>query len=509
MKPHTYLVAALASLFIRSLAVLFTATVHLPPFLRNRTTLTICTSEQDFLDFNLTQASCVGLPCLDFCNGTANNGTDCFNHRFRHCGDDDDFQMRATLYVCLAAATILSLISSLRLSHLSKYTNLYQASKDCCLQAIVHRSLFFSKIREGDLGELKPMLEHFDLSKQDHEGYSPVHIAVLHADNENSLACLSLLLSHGASHDRDSKGYPLHTAIRKRNFEAIDQLLNFGAKVLPSSDGHLPINWYGDSHAAFEDGQSRLVGFAKADKSGLLERLYSQQKEDQPEEERSNVGVRHLILGHSDLSCTLKVTKNKELLALLNPSLPLTNFTKEEGEALTRELADLGIVPEEEAFWADGEKQEDVTWWTDKENNGKRLTSIQVAVDDRENWISKLRVAFNGEWCEWRETAESFGNPVEQPPLEIGDEETIIAAETSAWNSGSLTSLELRLSSGRQQFWGSTNTERLTRTEDSTKLKTKTGRRPLAYLSGGKAYGGNHGRLYQLTFHWENSGSCT
>merc|ERR1712037_671811 len=170
---------------------------------------------------------------------------------------------------------------------------------------------------------------------------------------------------------------------------------------------------------------------------------------------------------------------------------------KEEGEALTRELADLGIVPEEEGIWRRGEKQE-AEMWTDKEHNGKRLTSIQVAISDRHNIISRLRVAFNGEWCEWRETASGRANPVEQPPLVIGDEETINGATTCTDDDGWLTSLELRLSSGRQQFWGSRNTE------DFTKLKTKTERRPLAYLSGGKADG-----CYQLTFHWENSAPCT
>ena len=199
------------------------------------------------------------------------------------------------------------------------------------------------------------------------------------------------------------------------------------------------------------------------------------------------------------LGNTLKATKNKEMLALLDPSLPLTNFTKEEGEALTRELADLGIEPEEEGIWDRGEKKEGVKWWSDKEHNGKRLTSIQVAVDDRLNWIVRLRVAFNGEWCEWRETARSYGNPVEQPPLHIEDEETIVGAETlNNTDYGSLTSLELRLSSGRQQFWGSTITD------VGRKLKTKTERRPLAYLSGGNASG-----CYQLTFHWENSAPCT
>ena len=150
-QPHTFLVASLASLFIRNLAVIFTATVNLPPFLRSRTSLMICTSEQDIADFNLTEASCVGLHCLDFCDGTDDdNGEGCFTHKFRRCGEDEDFQMRTTLYLCLAAATILSLISSLRLAHLSKYTNLYNASKGFCLSPILHRSLFFSKINEGD-----------------------------------------------------------------------------------------------------------------------------------------------------------------------------------------------------------------------------------------------------------------------------------------------------------------------------------------------------------------------
>ena len=397
------------------------------------------------------------------------------------------------------------------------------------------------KIKEGKLEELKSMREHVDLTRQDHEGYSPVHMAVLHAKNENGQACLSLLVSqksaylnadskgsplhtavknrdmasirelllHGASPQADSERSPLHTAVENRDEDAIIELLDYGAKVSPSSDGHLPIDWYGDSHASFQDGQSRVANFAMADKAELLKKLFSRQKEDQPEEERTNTGVRHLIHNHSDLACALKATKNKELLASLDPSLPLSNFTKEEDEALTRELSDLGIVLKEESIWVNGEKKEGVMWWSDQEKYEKkmRVTSFQVAIDDYYNVISKLRVAFNGEWSEWRKTAGVVGgdnNDVstfqEQPPLHIGPEETIVGATTYTVGTGDLASIKVSLSSGRKQFWGGTITE------GRTKMTTTT-KRPLAYLSGEKAeFAGGY---YQLTFHWEESAPCS
>ena len=123
-KPHTYLVAALASLFVRNLAVLFTALVDLPAFLRKSTSLVVCTSDQDFVDFNITEdVRCVGFDCLDFCNpgniSEGNNTSICFTHRFRECGEDNDFQTTSIFNVCLAAATVMSLISTWRLNKLS------------------------------------------------------------------------------------------------------------------------------------------------------------------------------------------------------------------------------------------------------------------------------------------------------------------------------------------------------------------------------------------------------
>ena len=58
--------------------------------------------------------------------------------------------------------------------------------------------------------------------------------------------------------------------------------------------------------------------------------------------------------------------------------------------------------------------------WTDQDQKRKRLNSIQVAIDNEKNWTSRLRVAFNGKWCEWRETARNYdsGDPLEETIVE-------------------------------------------------------------------------------------------
>ena len=521
-EPNTFLVAALTSLLVRLLAIYITATINLPSFIRSRTTLLVCTSEEGLTDLN-QNSICSGLECLAFCSSDANvdNEMECFASRFRRCNDDEDYIWRTILHLTLVLTTLLSVVSSFRLAYLSNYVNLYNASRGCCccfLAPIVHRSVLFSFIQDGKIENLRTVLKHADLTRHNHDGFSPVHMAVLHADNEGFRECLSLLVSDESSTEADSRGFPLHTAVGKENVNAIKELLAHGAKVFHSPEGHLPINCYGDSHAAFKDGRSRLVGLAKANRDDIAKMLFARQMEGFPQKKRSNIGVRHLIYSHSDLSCTLKVTENQEMLALLDPSLPLANFTKEEGEALTRKLADLGIKAEDDGIWFTGEKKRRLWAWSDQEHyqNQKRLTSIQVEIDG-DNFIRRLRVAFDREWCDWRETS-SFGDPFEsqrmhthnkgeQPPLVIGPEETIVGVTTThAAHSGWLTSLELRLSSGRRQIWGDT------RTEGTKRIKTVT-ERPLAYLSGGKAFDGGsrvYGQFqYQLTFHWEDLVPCT
>ena len=138
--------------------------------------------------------------------------------------------------------------------------------------------------------------------------------------------------------------------------------------------------------------------------------------------------------------------------------------------------------------------------WSDGEcyhHEKKRLTGIQVAVNSL-NRISRLRVAFdNEEWGSWRETAYESGTPVEQPALLLQEGEEIIGATTYTNGEGWLSSLELTLSTGRRQFWGSTETR------NTTRIKSVLEESKLAYLSGG-----TDGSVYQLTFHWEGPGPC-
>ena len=219
-------------------------------------------------------------------------------------------------------------------------------------------------------------------------------------------------------------------------------------------------------------------------------------------EERHNYGVHHLVINHSDVTCLLRTTKNKELLEIFAPSFSSSNFSKEEGEALTRELEDLGVEIEEPAIWFGGVKRAHQEMWSDGEcyhHEKKRLTGIQVVVENKGNLISRLRVAFdNGEWGSWRETAWEDGTPVEQPALLLQEGEEIIGATTHTDKFGQLSSLELTLSTGRRQFWGSTDTR------GTTRIKSVLEESKLAYLSGGRTRGDS----FQLTFHWEGPGPC-
>ena len=103
------------------------------------------------------------------------------------------------------------------------------------------------------------------------------------------------------------------------------------------------------------------------------------------------------VINHSDITCLLRTTKNKEMLEVLAPSFTSPNFSKQEGEALTRELEDLGVEIEKTAIWQRGEKiwkwgekQEDPEMWSDGEcyhYERKRLTGIQVVVEEKYDFI--------------------------------------------------------------------------------------------------------------------------
>merc|ERR1719210_956743 len=128
-----------------------------------------------------------------------------------------------------------------------------------------------------------------------------------------------------------------------------------------------------------------LVSVSKACNEEAMQTVIEKLKEKLPAEERDNCGVHHLVVNHSDVTCLLRTTKKKELLEIFAPSFSSSNFSKEEGEALTRELEDLGVEIEEPAIWFVGWKRES-EMWSDGEcyhHEKRRLTGIQVVVEDK------------------------------------------------------------------------------------------------------------------------------
>merc|ERR1719220_2141658 len=105
-----------------------------------------------------------------------------------------------------------------------------------------------------------------------------------------------------------------------------------------------------------------LVSVSKACNEETMQTLIEKLKEQFPAEKRDNRGVHHLVINHSDVTCLLRTTKKKELLEIFAPSFSSSNFSKEEGDALTRELEDLGVEIEEPAIWDDGKKRESKMW---------------------------------------------------------------------------------------------------------------------------------------------------
>ena len=512
-SPHTFLVAALASLFIRLLAVILTATTqtHLPPYFKKRTSLFFCTSEIVLASLNMTP-SCVSLDCFHFCSSTDqinNSSDDCFTQRFRQCAEEDDYVWDFIIYSLIAATTVLSVMSSYQLHRLSDYTTLYEASKkgfwSWFFTPIVHRTLLFSSIREVNVEKLQALTERADLTRQDHLGYSPVHMAIHCAHKDDARRCLSRLLSVGASPEADSKGHPLHTALENEDYDSVTVLLASQVKVLPSFDGLFPSNCHGDSHAAFEDGLSRLVCLTKEGREELVVNLFLRQQEDFPADyKRNNSGVHHLVYRHSELACCLKATHKKSVLGLFEPSLPFANFTPKEGEALKGKLADLNIVAEDEKFWFD-DKQLDAEAWSDQQlylTHGQ-VTGLQVEIDDKHNCITDIRCRFgSGEnWGDWRTTAPGAGRVnKKEPAFILGQDDAIVGVTTRTDGNGFLAGLMLKTLLKREQSYGTEDDTNRTRVNTVTST-------PLLYLSGKKA--DKRPEKYQLTFHWKASASCT
>ena len=118
-KPHTFLVTALVSRLVRSLALVATLLLYkfkFPEFLQKRTILLFCAPRDTLTSLGIYATNIYsGSECIQFCK---NETTDCLDHRFRACEDDSFFF--AILLSVLAFSSVLSLLATLRLKQLGR-----------------------------------------------------------------------------------------------------------------------------------------------------------------------------------------------------------------------------------------------------------------------------------------------------------------------------------------------------------------------------------------------------
>ena len=182
-KPRTFLVTALVSRFVRTLALVATLLLYkigFPEFLQKRTSLLFCAPETTWTSLGINPASICPTfhDCFQFC---ASDSDHCLNHRFRSCDENDSFFF-VILSTVLAIFSILSLLSTYRLHQFCNYAKLFQVSRTalpccspndvdrdnsslrlcypCCpFQPILHRSEIFNKIWSGNFDEFEALLK--------------------------------------------------------------------------------------------------------------------------------------------------------------------------------------------------------------------------------------------------------------------------------------------------------------------------------------------------------------
>ena len=225
-KPHTFLITALVSRLVRTLALVATLLLYkfnFPAFLQTRTTLLFCAPKDTLTSLTLAP-TCLWLQCFQFCQ---TNATDCLDRRFRECKDDAFFL--AILASVLAFSSIVSLLTTLRLKQLANYSKLFQVSRTalpccspvqdstklrlcypCCpFEPILHRSVIFDRMATGAFQEFSDMLNDAPtnaLVRPNIMGETPIHVAAAMKDS----AFLETLLrkraqGKGADPSKDSR----------------------------------------------------------------------------------------------------------------------------------------------------------------------------------------------------------------------------------------------------------------------------------------------------------------
>ena len=154
-KGNTFKLSATVSLLVRTLEIVLVGLLylfHFPPTLHSRTTILFCGTNETVANLPRQPRgyeTCVGWNCFHFCPLFGNCS---LTHRLRLC-NDGDLYFTSSMGLILVLCQVLTIVSILQLNSLADYETLWEASQktSCfCLTPIIHRTLTYKFIKEGN-----------------------------------------------------------------------------------------------------------------------------------------------------------------------------------------------------------------------------------------------------------------------------------------------------------------------------------------------------------------------
>lgn len=116
------------------------------------------------------------------------------------------------------------------------------AQEEITLELPEETNPLFTAISEGDLYQIKILIDKTNLQTKNYEGKNALHLA---AEVDN-LAIVKLLIGKGMdvnAHDNNSGATALHSAAANGNLEMVDFLVRYGANVnAVDTDGYTPLD---------------------------------------------------------------------------------------------------------------------------------------------------------------------------------------------------------------------------------------------------------------------------
>jgi len=246
---YTFLISSIISLVTRSLAllgaVLYSSSNLYAVYFQKRAFLLHCQTKDILENLNLT--SCFG---LSSCFNSTHIENTPLVQLHRECGnDDEELHIKLFINLILIFLMLLSGVATYFLHRISDYSTMYEMSK-CGFKPIIHRSLIFQLILNGSHKKLQEVAGIIMNVESKKPLKSKKNIEESQPDNEDELLVETMLDRQNS--DGES---PLHFAVLKTDLKAVKILLDSGALVQKDSTNQHPLV------AALENDEATLLEY--------------------------------------------------------------------------------------------------------------------------------------------------------------------------------------------------------------------------------------------------------